>query len=380
MRILIAAGGTGGHIFPGLAVLRSLAQRDADLAVRWVGGHRGLEATVVPAAGYRLDRLWLRTLRTVDVSVASALDPVRLAASVPQAIALLARWRPDVVYTTGGYVAIPVLAAAATMRVPSLMWEGNRIAGRSVRATARLASALAVSFAGTCGSLPGRCYVTGTPIRSYAGVERPAARARLGLPDDAHVVLVFGGSQAVRRLNDAVWGALPRLAERVVTVHLTGEAAHAEAARRRDDLPAELRDRYRPFPFLHEEMAAALASADLVVGRAGSSTLAEAAALGVPLVVVPYPHAGAHQEANARELAEAGAAELVADEAFDAEALLGACAIVEDRERHARMAAAARRLGRPGAATATARLLLDLAGRGPLPDAQGIERLAREAA
>lgn len=377
MRILVAAGGTGGHLYPALAVLRWLAPRQGDLDVRWLGGHRGLEASVVPAAGYRLDRLWLRTLRSVDVSVATVLDPVRLGCSVPQAIAALLRWRPDVVFTTGGYVAIPVLTAAAMLRVPSLLWEGNLVPGRSVRATARLASAIAVSFGGTRHALPGPCIVTGTPIRSFEGIERAAARAQLHLPAGLPVVLVFGGSQAVRRLNGAVAEALPALVSRMAVLHLTGESGYAEALRSREALPPELRERYRPYPFLRDDMGQALMAADLLVGRAGSSTLAEAAAVGLPMVVVPYPHAAAHQEANARELVDAGAAQLVRDEDFDADALITACAILDDPARLAAMSAAARSQGRPGSAAATGELLLALAAHAPLPDADRVEQLTR---
>jgi UDP-N-acetylglucosamine--N-acetylmuramyl-(pentapeptide) pyrophosphoryl-undecaprenol N-acetylglucosamine transferase len=380
MRILIAAGGTGGHIYPALAVLNAVAERHADLDIRWVGGHRGLESSVVPTSGHRLDRLWLRSLRTVDLSVASITDPLRLGASVPQAAAILARFRPHVIYTTGGYVSIPVLTAGAAGRVPSLLWEGNRVAGRSVRATARLASAIAVSFEGTCDSLPRLCFVTGTPIRPFAGIDRVAARAHLGLPADLPVALVFGGSQAVRRLNEAVADALPSLVERFAVLHLTGESGYAEALRRREALPADRRGRYRPYPFLRDDMAQALVAADILVGRAGSSTLAEASAVGLPMIVVPYPHAGAHQEANARELVEAGAAELIADDDFDGDALLGCCAILEDPARRERMASASRRMSRPGAANATAELLLDLAEHRTLPDAARLERLTREVA
>ena len=140
MRILIAAGGTGGHIYPALAVVTQLRKRLPELELRWLGGRRGLEHDIVPGAGIRLDRLWLRSLRTVDASVNTILDPLRLAASVPQAVWKLLRWRPDVVYTTGGYVAIPVLAAAALLRIPSLIWEGNQIPGRSVRVSGRMAT------------------------------------------------------------------------------------------------------------------------------------------------------------------------------------------------------------------------------------------------
>lgn len=290
--------------------------------------------------------------------------------------------RPAAIFTTGGYVAIPVLIAARLLGIPSLLWEGNVIPGKSVRATARLASALAVSFAATCRALPssGACYVTGTPIRDIAGVDRLAARGRLGLPPDGRLVVIFGGSQAVRRLNDAVVGALPRLVERASVIHVAGPDGLVAASSARAALPEPLRARYQPEAFLGEGLLDALAAADLVVGRAGSSTLAEVAAFGLPLVVVPYPYAGAHQGANAAELVDAGAAELIDDEAFDAEALVGAMAILEDPTRHATMAAAARALARPGAADAIAELLLALGERRPLPAPDEIARIAAGAA
>jgi len=380
MRILIAAGGTGGHIYPALAVARCLSERSADAEFRWLGGHRGLEATIVPAAGYPIDRLWLRSLRTVDLSINTVADPLRLAASLPQAMALMGRWRPDALFTTGGYAAIPAVTAARTLRIPSVMWEGNLIPGRSVRATARLAGALAVSFDETCPLLAGRCFVTGTPIRSFQGIDRAGARSRLGLPADEPCLLVFGGSQAVRRLNRAVSDALPGLVDRFSVLHLTGEPAYADALRHREALPVANRQRYRPFPFLRDEMADALVAADLLVGRAGSSTLAEACALGLPMIVVPYPHADAHQVANARRLADAGALRIVPDEAFDAAALLEAAAVLEDASAMAQMRAAALSFGRPGAGSAVAELVLALAERSEPPTPAALERLSRAAA
>ena len=160
-------------------------------------------------------------------------------------------------------------------------------------------------------------------------------------------------------------------------MHLTGEPAYAEALRRRETLPAERRERYKPYAFLRAEMADALLSADLLVGRAGSSTLAEASALGLPMVVVPYPHASAHQVANARALAEAGAARIVPDEQFDADALIAAAALLHDHDALETMRAAARGFGRPGAAAAVAELVLALAERTPLPSNAQIERMSR---
>jgi UDP-N-acetylglucosamine--N-acetylmuramyl-(pentapeptide) pyrophosphoryl-undecaprenol N-acetylglucosamine transferase len=383
MRLLIAGGGTGGHIYPALAVARSL--RDPrrnpgrDVELRWLGGHRGLESSLVRAAGIPFTRLLLRSLRLVQRDVHLVLDPLRLGASIPQVAALLVRERPAAIFTTGGYVAVPVVLAAAPLRIPVVLWEGNVIPGKSVRFTAGFADAHAVSFEATCAALAGArrpCYVTGTPIRDTREVDREAAREQLRIPRGDRVMLVFGGSQAVRRFNQAVADALPRLVERIAVIHVAGEDGYGEALAGRNALPEPLRPRYQPHPFLRDEMLLALAAADLVVGRAGSSTLAEVAALGLPMIVVPYPHASGHQRANAEVLVDAGAARLVEDEAFDAAALLAAADLLEDPATHVRMSAAARSLGRPGAADAVAELVVAAAERRPLPTPEALARLA----
>src|SRR5436305_1308136 len=278
MRVLIAGGGTGGHIYPALAVARSLRERrdrpDAAELV-WIGGHRGLESELVRDAGIRCRRLFLRSLRTVDLSVHAVLDPLRLGASVPQAAAILAAERPAAIFTTGGYVAVPILMAAKPLRIPVVLWEGNAVPGRAVRATARLADALAVSYEAAGRALVSAgvpTYVTGTPIRDVAAIDRDDARRRLDLPLDAPTVLIFGGSQAVRRFNAAVSAALPRLVERVHVLHVTGESGYAAALAERERLEPDRRSRYRPYPFLRDEMLAALVATDLVIGRAASST------------------------------------------------------------------------------------------------------------
>jgi UDP-N-acetylglucosamine--N-acetylmuramyl-(pentapeptide) pyrophosphoryl-undecaprenol N-acetylglucosamine transferase len=305
------------------------------------------------------------------------LDPLRLAASLPQALWLLLRRRPDAIFTTGGYVAIPVLVAARLLRVPSVMWDGNVVPGRSVRATARLAGAVAVADPRTCAALAARrCYETGTPIRDPRSVDRVEARDRLGIPAGDRLLLVFGGSQAVRRFNAAVFGALPGLVERCSVLHVTGDDAYGTALAAREALPAERRARYRPVPFLGEDMTAALASADLVVGRAGASTLAECAAFALPLVCVPYPHAAGHQRANAEAYAATGAARLVDDAAFDAAALLDASRILEAPATHLAMSAAARAAARPGAAAAVAALVEAAAERRAWPAPAEIAALA----
>ncbi len=293
-------------------------------------------------------------------------------------VLLIAR-RPAAIFTTGGYVAIPVLVAAAVLRIPSVLWDGNVVPGRSVRLVARLATVVTVSHAATGTTLARpRTYVTGTPIRSLAAVDVDEARERFGARPGERILLVFGGSQAVRRINDAVTAALPRLVERIRVVHVTGDAGYAAAVAAREALPAGLRDRYRPTPFLHgDDMTLALAAADLAVGRAGASTLAEAAAFALPTAIVPYPHAAGHQRLNADAFAEAGAAVLIEDEDLDADRLVEAAGLLADPARHALMSAAARDLARPDAAVAVADLVMALAHREELPSAAEIDSVAR---
>ncbi len=360
-----------------MAVARSLRALPAAPELAWIGGHRGLEAGIVPGTGIPFSRLALRSLRSAGRDVHVVLDPLRLAASFPQALWRLARHRPDAVFTTGGYVAIPLLVAARVLRIPAVLWDGNVVPGRSTRATARLAAVVAVSFEATCAALGAEnCYLTGTPIRDTRAVDREAAREQLGIPAAPRLLLVFGGSQAVRRFNTAVAGALGRLVERCWVLHVTGETGLAEMVAARDALSPEQRDRYRPLPFLAEEMTAALAAADLVVGRAGSSTLAEAAAFGLPLVCVPYPHAAGHQRANAEAYAATGAARVVDDAEFDADALVEAARLLDDPAAHLAMSAAARGAAKPAAADAVALLVLACATRSAYPSAAEIARVA----
>ena len=364
-------------MYPALAVARSLRALPEAPELAWIGGRRGIEGRLVPEEGIPFHRLALRSLRSVQLDGHLFMDPLRLAASVPQALARLIAWRPDALFTTGGFVAIPALIGAATLRVPAVLWEGNAVPGRSVRATARLARVKAVSYAQAGETLGGTWYLTGTPIRDVGTRDPAAARERLGVPPAAACLLVFGGSQEVRRFNHAVRQVLPELVRGAVVLHVTGPAAVGEFRAAREALPGDLRARYLPVAFLAgASMADALVAADLVVGRAGSSTLAEVSAAGRPMVVVPYPHAAGHQAANARAAVEAGAALLIEDEAFDGTALLRVAALLDDQGRLAAMGAAARGLARPGAARAVATLVAAVARRERLPDREAVARVA----
>jgi UDP-N-acetylglucosamine--N-acetylmuramyl-(pentapeptide) pyrophosphoryl-undecaprenol N-acetylglucosamine transferase len=295
------------------------------------------------------------------------LDPARLLASVPQALLLLARLRPAAIFSSGGYLAVPLVAAARLRAIPTLVWEGNVIPGHATRALGRIATRVAVSFPPTLDAFAGRSFVSGTPIRSFAGVDRDAARARFGVGPDERLLLVFGGSQAVARFNTALLAALAEVVGDWRVLHLAGAGGMREALAARAALPESSRDRYRPEPFLSEQMADALVAADLVMGRAGSSTCAEVTAVGVASILVPYPYAGAHQRANADWLAGHGAARVIPDAELDAHRLRAELAELRDDGLRAAMAQAARGLGRPDAARVLADELLAMADRRPLP-------------
>ena len=350
-------------MFPALAVARALRDAQPDLELSYVGGVRGMERRLVGAAGLAYHELVVRSLRSGGVNAHLVLDPLRLGASVPQAWWLLRRLRPDVVFTTGGYLGIPLVIAARARRIPSLVWEGNVVAGKATAAVGRLADRVAVSFPPTLATFPGRSFVSGTPIRSFAGIDRAAARARLGLTDDDRLLLAFGGSQAVARITSALDGALGELLNDWQVLHIAGEPGMPAAEAARAGLDPAHRERYRPVPFLAEEMAEALVAADLVLGRAGSSTCAEVTAVGVASILVPYPHAGAHQHENAAWLADQGAAVLVRDAERDGARLAAEAARLSDDKTRAAIAAAARALGRPRAAEEIAAELVRMGSR-----------------
>ncbi|MFM8278901.1 MAG: UDP-N-acetylglucosamine--N-acetylmuramyl-(pentapeptide) pyrophosphoryl-undecaprenol N-acetylglucosamine transferase, partial [Candidatus Limnocylindrus sp.] len=328
---------------------------------------RGIEARLVPAEGYSLTLLAAPSLRPAGAGPLAALrDGLRLLRSIPQVIQMIRRVKPDVIFSTGGYIAIPVLIAAAVTRTPSLMWEGNVQAGRSNTLVAPLATLRAVAWDATRQRAPWngtQTRTTGTPVRSLAGVDRTVARQGLGLSDRDRLLLVFGGSQYVRRFDLALDSALEHILEDWHVLHVVGDAV-AAAEHRAHGLPAGLRGRYNAVPFLADgAMERALVAADVLLGRSGASTVAEASIAGLPSILVPYPFAGGHQRANAEALAAAGGATLIDDQAFNEATLRAALAPLADAATRARIGAAAAGLARPDAADVIAHMLIHLGGR-----------------
>ena len=320
----------------------------------------------MPAAGIPFHATPMPSLRDPE----SRLALLRTLVSVPlaffDALAQLLRFRADVCCTTGGVVAIPVTIAARLMGVPVYLWDGNALPGRATRLLARLSSRIGVTYEQARRGLPrGRTVLAGTPIRaSLLKWDRARGRETFAVPADAMLVLVSGGSQGSERVNDALWSALSRIMRSAYVLHITGEKQNARAESRRATLAADVRDRYIVRSFLGDEMGGALAAADLAIGRAGASSIAEPLAFGVPLVLIPFGAAmEGHQEANARAMAEMNAALMMREGELDGDRFTSqVVGLLQSPDRLRRMANAAKAAGRPQAATEIARDLLSLGG------------------
>lgn len=373
LNVVLAGGGTAGHVSPMLAIARALrdlysaqdpGQESEAVRCTMVGTTTGLETRLVPDAGYELD-----TIDRVPMPRRPTMDlvrlPVRLRRAITQAGAILDRRGADVVVGVGGYVSTPVYLAAARRGIPLVIHEANVRAGLANRLGARRAAVVATAFPETELS---RAQCVGMPMRrEIATLDRAASRGRarraLGLDESLTTVVVTGGSSGALNLNRAVAGALPDFAASGLQVlHLTGRDKRVLGP----DGAAAASSGYHQREYL-DGMEEAYAAADLIVARAGSGTVHELAAVGLPAVLVPLPIGNGEQALNAQGLVAAGGAEMVRDEAFTPEWISRELIpLALDGDRLQSMSRAAERLGVRDADRTMARLVLQAAGR-PLP-------------
>jgi UDP-N-acetylglucosamine--N-acetylmuramyl-(pentapeptide) pyrophosphoryl-undecaprenol N-acetylglucosamine transferase len=359
LRVLFAGGGTGGHLYPGIAVAEELRRRDPATVVSFVGTARGLESRVVPALGLPLDVIHSAGLKGKSVG-ALARGLALLPLSALDAWRVLSRRRPDVVVGVGGYSSGPVLLLAALRRRPTLVMEQNTAPGFTNRVLARWVDAAAVSYDETLRYFPRVGFVSGNPVRREF-VER-SRRDEPRQTEGKVRVLILGGSQGARAVNEALLAAAPQLAAHAASLVITHQTGERDLARVRDGYAAAgLAATVEPF---FHDVHAQMTAADLVVSRAGASTLAELTILGTPMVLVPLPTAADdHQRKNAVALARAGAAEVIEERELSGERLASlVVALAGDPARRERMAQAARGLGRPDAAARVADRIAALAG------------------
>lgn len=356
-------------MYPALAVHSALMNATTGLETLWVGGEGGMEAALVQRA-----RIPFRTIP------AAGLHGVGLR-SLPRNLRLLARgfrtsrrilgeFRPQAMLFTGGYVAVPM--ALAGRKIPSLVYVPDIEPGLALKTIARFAHRIAVSAQDSRRYFPSKApiVVTGYPVRPGFGAEprsgtahdKAAARAALGLDPAARTLLVFGGSKGARSINMAVLQHLDSLLELAQIIHITGELDWSAVEERRHNLAVPQAERYHVHSYLHEEMPLALAAADLAISRAGASSLGEYPAFGLPAILVPYPHAWRYQKVNAEYLSSRGAALIVEDDRLPERLLAVVGPLLQAAEKLAAMSTAMSGLANPGAATAIAAELLQVAG------------------
>jgi UDP-N-acetylglucosamine--N-acetylmuramyl-(pentapeptide) pyrophosphoryl-undecaprenol N-acetylglucosamine transferase len=363
----MAGGGTGGHVYPGLAVADSLKRRDSGAAVEvlWAGSVGGMERELVQRAGVAFVEVHAGGLHGVG-PLRMLMNGWQLVRGTIEALGLVRRRRPDALFVTGGFASVPVALACRALGVPSLVYLPDIEPGRAIQLLGRVATMVAASTEESRAFFPRgtRLAVTGYPVRpEFRGITRAQGRAALGL-GGGPVLLVLGGSRGARSLNTAVIANLDALLPRWQIVHASGTLDEERVRAAREALPAERRARYHVYAYLHEEMGAALAAADLAVSRAGASALGEFPLFGLPALLVPYPYAWRYQRVNADYLATRGAALRVDDAELEARLAPLANGLLDEPGRLATMSAAARALAVPEAAERLAHELLALAPAG----------------
>ena len=338
---------------------RSSTFQPANLEILWVGSEGGMEAELVKRAGFPFRSIPAAGVHGVDLRSLPR-NLWQLARGVLASHRILRGFRPDVLFFTGGYVAVPM--AFAGQRTPILLYVPDIEPGLALKALARFADRITVTAPDTQRYFNKYVIVTGYPLRSdLADWERDKARIALGLSTHHPTLLIFGGSQGARSLNKAVLANLPDLLELAEVVHISGQLDWDEVEAAEAGLSAEQKRRYHTFPYLHE-MGKALAVADLVISRAGASSLGEFPFFGIPAVLVPYPHAWRYQKVNASYMAWRGGAVIIDDSRLQDELLVTIKVLLENPGKRESMKAAMLSMSKPDAARTIASQLMELAG------------------
>jgi UDP-N-acetylglucosamine--N-acetylmuramyl-(pentapeptide) pyrophosphoryl-undecaprenol N-acetylglucosamine transferase len=365
MRIIISGGGTGGHIYPALAIVKELERLANPAEILFVGTKEGLESDIVPKEGYRLKTIEVGSLER-QLSWRNVQTLAKTVGGIWQSRSILQEFQPDIVIGTGGYVCGPVLLMASLLKIPTLIQEQNAIPGVTNKILARFVDKIAVGYAEAIPRFPvaRKVVVTGNPIRSdVMEITRDQGQRELGLDPDKLTLLVSGGSRGAQSINKAAILVSKVLAERagIQVLHVTGKSDYNNIVGLYNQIgiEPEKNGNISIRPYLYN-MPHALAAADLAVFRAGAIGLAELTARGIPSVLVPYPYAAEnHQEHNARVLETNGAALVIRDADLTGEHLLSAIeGLLADPQKRLAMAEASKAMGRPYAAQRIAEMAI----------------------
>lgn len=368
MRIVLTGGGTGGHIYPAVAVGKHMLQNDPDTKLLYIGTAKGMESRVVPEQGIPFEAIEITGFRR-KLSFENVKTIVRFLKGAQRSKALLREFKPDVVIGTGGYVCGPVVYAAAKLGIPTFIHEQNAIPGLTNQFLSRYADHVGVSFPESASQFPKakETSFTGNPCATNVLRAVPGKGLQsLGLPASARLALVVGGSRGARALNEAIIEMAPAL-DRLKDAHVvfvTGEIYYESTKERITKAAPEALKKLTLVPYLHN-MAEVLKDATLVVSRSGASSLAEITALGLPSVLIPSPNVtNNHQEANARSLVSAGAAEILLEKDLSGDALLRTMEeLLGNPARMKAMSEATAKLAVPDSANRIAEALMRMKGK-----------------
>ncbi len=355
MRALITGGGTGGHIYPALAIARGLQERYQNIELLYVGTKKGLEADIVPKEGIAFKTVEVEGLqRKLSLRLFSA--GFKVTKGFIQAQSIVREFKPDIVIGTGGYVCGPVVLAAALRKIPTLIHEQNAYPGITNKLLGRFVDKIAVTFPESIKyfSDQKKVEVTGLPIRpEVLQIDKQDGYNKLGLDPAKKTILVVGGSRGARTLNQAMVQVIKDYQDRknIQVIHVTGNLDYQDALKRMSDqgISMDNHGNISTIPYLYD-MAYALNVTDLIIGRAGATTLSEITALGIPSILIPYPYASEnHQEYNARALETKGAAIVIKDSELNGEILLRQINELLNTDKLGKMAENSRQLGKPDA-------------------------------
>lgn len=365
LKVLICAGGTGGGIYPGLAAADALAQLGVSRErILWIGTKGEMEETLVPKAGLRLETVKGGPIVGVP-PLEMMKNGIKLGLGCVDAVKLLRRHEPDVVFMTGGYVAAPVAVAAKLLGVPVVIYLPDVEPGSAIKLVMGVAQKVACTTDGSRDFVPAeKLVVTGYPVRpelhAATRMSKEEALSRFDLRPERQTVFVFGGSRGARSINRALTAHLPELLARAQVIHISGKLDWDAVSATAQSLADEEREYYRAFPYLHEEMGAAFRAADLVVARAGASMLGECPAFGLPSILIPYPYAWRYQKVNADFLSDRGAGQHLADDQLIAKMVPTVLKLLGDAKKMAEMRSAALALDIPDAAENLAQLIVSV--------------------
>lgn len=368
MRVLICAGGTGGGIYPALAAATALRNRGLPTEdILWVGTKGEMEQTLVPRAGLRLETIVGGAIAGVPLH-RKLINGSKLLLSVGKAVQIVRRFRPDVMFMTGGYMAFPFTLACRWLGVPITIYLPDVEPGQSIQFSLRYAEKVGATTDGSAQFVPAdKLVVTGYPVRpelrADADISLEEALASFDLQPVRPTLMVFGGSRGAQAINRALMNILPELLQTVQIIHISGTFTWDEVDRNAKKLPASLRKFYRPYPYLHGEMGHAFRAADLVVARAGASMLGESPAFRLPSILVPLAWAWRYQKVNADYLCDRGTAVQLTDETLNEKLLPTIQKLLADPDTLAQMRQAAQNLDVPNGADNLAQLIENVANK-----------------